>query len=333
MTLIQPVENKPLRYTRRELSILFILFIPMAVMIAINDHAPMLWKTTHPFTDAIDGVLKQEFPGPLVYRVFVPWLLESVHSIIPSISYVKFDFGLKIILLSGIFFAFYFYLKNFFSTIISLLSIFWLAILIDYSLSFFLGSNVFESSDLLNVLVLCLCLLFLFRRQWFLFNVILFLGMFNRETPFILLVPLFLMYHGKQIQLKHFLISVIVLIIPYVCLRLYIHPQGGQHFFFDFIQQNFPYPGNPENRFALKSLLRLSVLLGPLLILAWIKVKQKNNFLKNAGAAFLLLLPIHFLLGRVIESRLWMPAFVLLIPLAMDTIQSYALRENNSATD
>ena len=119
----------------------------------------------------------------------------------------------------------------------------------------------------------CTCTLsvlaFSIQKTMVLFNVILFLGMFNGNT-FHSLVPLFLMYHGKQIQLKHFLISVIVLIIPYVCLRLYIHPQGGQHFFW-FHSTKFSISRKSENRFALKSLLRLSVLLGPLLILAWIK--------------------------------------------------------------
>ena len=79
-------------------------------MIAINDHAPMLWKTTIPLPMRLMVFSNRNFQ-PFSLQGICSWLLESVHSIIPSISYVKFDFGLKIILLSGIFFAFYFYLK------------------------------------------------------------------------------------------------------------------------------------------------------------------------------------------------------------------------------
>ena len=67
---------------------------------------------------------------------------------------------------------------------------------------------------------------------------------------------------------------------------------------FDFIQQNFPYPGNPENRFKLKSLLRLSVLLGPLLILAWIKVKRKIIFFKMPVPHFAVFFRYIFFSGK-----------------------------------
>lgn len=146
--------------------------------------------------------------------------------------------------------------------------------------------------------------------------------MFNRETVLILLVPVMLGYFRSEYKFKVVLFTVLALVIPFVGIRLAIHPASGQHFLFDFIKQNFPYPGNPENLFALKSLFRFGILLGPVIILAAYKFRKKTPFLLRTGTAFILLLLLHFLVGRIIESRLWMPAFILLIPLALETIRT-----------
>ena len=307
---------------QKESAILLLLFFPAAIWIAINDHAPMLWKVTHPFSDAVFGVVNQEFPGPLVYRIMLPYTVSFLHDLFPMISYVKFDFGIKVMILSGIQFSFFRFLRNFFTGELSLLGVLWLDLFIDYCLSFFLGSNIFESADLMNILFMSLALQFLYKKNLPRFYFLLFIGMFNRETVLILLVPVMLGYFRSEYKFKVVLFTVLALVIPFVGIRLAIHPASGQHFLFDFIKQNFPYPGNPENLFALKSLFRFGILLGPVIILAAYKFRKKTPFLLRTGTAFILLLLLHFLVGRIIESRLWMPAFILLIPLALETIRT-----------
>src|SRR5206468_1414421 len=143
---------------RRQLLSVLLLFCTIAVLIALADRAPMHLEKPFPSVQLReqelsyqDGVMQRTLPGPYVYRIYIPYTVAALNTVVPSASPVEIDFFLKILILILCQFSFYRYLRLFFSSFIALTGVFILDILVAFSLSSIQGPSMIETSDLLNM--------------------------------------------------------------------------------------------------------------------------------------------------------------------------------------
>jgi len=159
-----------------------------------------------------------------------------------------------------------------------------------------------------------------YKNSFFTVCALLFIGMINRETPFLLLPIIFLF---NYINKKGFLRSVIAaasVLVPYLILHLVIQENTPRWLATEGITRNIPFIDESLTSTALLSTVRMILLIGPLLFLSIYRFKNQPQFLKIISSVVPLFIVVHYIFGTVIEARMWMPVFVLLIPLAIGTI-------------
>ncbi|MCI0697048.1 hypothetical protein L0337_34205 [candidate division KSB1 bacterium] len=320
------LDKIPIQSNRRHLALLLI-FAGAAVMICIIDRAPMHLQSRFPevriqgeFQEYLDGVVDQTLPGPYVYRIFVPYLIFSLHKSLPLINMLTWDFGLKILILVFCQLAFFNYLRSFFSGMAALAGVLWFDILIGVSLFHIQGPSVIETADLMNVLIFSLALLAIYRGRFILLCAVLFVGTFNRETTWILLPILFLREWFGPCSWRRLLVAVAVVALPYFSLRWLITSPTPIWFLTQDIRLNIPLLSPQHTWGALVANLHLLFLLGPLIVLGIYRFREHPVFLRIAASIAPLFIIIHYIVGSIRETRLWMPLYLLLIPLALDNL-------------
>jgi hypothetical protein len=319
MNLFKVIKPKPV--------MIFILFCSIAFLLAIADRAPIHLEKNCPcihFTEDMDnfirGVTQSTSHGPYVYRIFIPYLVAGIHSVIPFLSYVNIDLLLKIFFLILCQVTFFYYLRNFFPEIISLTGVFILDILLSFTFSSILGPSIGENNDLLNMAVFTLALISLYKNSFFFFMIILFIGTFNRETTWFLIPILFFNDLISKRKLYRTLFAFIAVAVPYFGLRMIIQPPVSDWFLFESLERNIPFLSSELTTSALIANAHTLFLLGPLIILSLINFKKNPNFLQAASYITPLFIILHYIFGSIIETRLWLPLFILLIPLSLTTL-------------
>lgn len=312
------------RGANRQQLVLVFFFLGAAAMIGIIDRAPLHLQSRFPetrfqeeFQEYLDGVVDRTLPGPYVYRVFVPYLLFILQKSIPFVHALMWDFGLKILILVSCQLVFFNYLRSFFSGMATLAGVLWFDILIAVSLFHIQGPSVIETADLMNVLIFSLALHAIYRGRFILLCLVLFVGTFNRETTWILLPILFLREWFNSRSWRRFLIVAAAVALPYFGLRWLIDSPSPIWFLTQDIQLNIPLVSLQHTWGALVANLHLIFLLGPLLMLGAYRFREHPVFLQIASAIAPVFIIIHYVVGSIRETRLWMPLYLLLIPLAL----------------
>ncbi len=308
-------------------------------MLSIIDRAPMHLQSRFPevqiqreFQEYLDGVVDQTLPGPYVYRFFVPYLIFTLHKSLPLINVLTWDFGLKILILTFCQLAFFNNLRSFYSGIAALAGVLWFDILTGVSLFHIQGPSVIETADLMNVLVFSLALHAIYRDRFILLCAVLFGGTFNRETTWILLPVLFLHEWFGRRSWRRFLIAGAAVALPYFGLRWLITSPTPIWFLTQDIRLNIPFLSPQHTWGALVANLHLIFLLGPLLVLGAYRFREHPAFLQIASSIAPLFIIIHYVVGSIREIRLWMPLYLLLIPLALDNLIKLLQNENELTT-
>ena len=315
----------------------YLLFVGVAFLTAIADRAPLHLETRFPqvqidgeFYDYQNGVVEKTLPGPFVYRVLIPYLYKLVTEITDKFSLITFDFALKVLLLTACQLAFFQYLRQFFAKLVALAGVLWFGFLISYSLSYIPGPSVIETIDIFNALVFCMALSLLLKDQLMPFCLLLVVGMMNRETPWILLPTVFL---GEWLGNRRFgrvLVVSLALAIPYFGLRFLIETPIPTWFTTHDLMFNIPFMSAEQSYKAIVANVHLLFLLGPLLIISAIRFREHPKFLQIAAAVVPLFVIVHYLFGSIIERRLWMPLYVLLLPLAVHNLSKMCSGETVS---
>lgn len=317
-------------------AVLIILFCSFAVLLAIADRAPLHLEKdcdcVHLRIDAdtyISGVIDQSSPGPYVYRVLTPYLVTGAHFIFPDLSLIDIDLILKIILLFLCQLFFYYYLKNFFSSLISIAGVFVLNILLSFTFSSIIGPSIGENADLLNLAIFILALNALNKNSFIYFLSLLFFRTFNRETTWFLVLILFLNdIHFKK-GIYRSALAFIAVAIPYVGLRLIIQPPISDWFNFEGLSKNIPFLSPETTSSALIANALTAFLILPLLIMSLLNFNRQPQFLKVVSYITPLFIIVHYLFGNIIETRLWIPLFALLIPLSLNTLSILLSNKTN----
>lgn len=306
-----------------------VLFGCLAGLLAIADRAPLHSDKRHPdvtiesdFYRYYNGVVERTLPGPYPYRVLVPGVIWILHGAAPFVSELTIDALFKVVLLWTIQIVFFQYVKRFLDPLPALAGVLWLDVLIGFSLAYVQGPSTSETMDLLNLLV---CLLFLFwleEQNWLKLVLLMAAGMVNRETP-LLLVPLVLIYDTwSKRGFKRTIVLGSTGSVVYLVIRVLIQPAGGEWVTTVGVPYNLPGidPGTSER--ALVGLVHILLLLGPLLVFAFMWFKEKPLPLRAAISTAPLLILVHYIFGTAIESRLWFPLYVFLIPPALLTLRT-----------
>jgi hypothetical protein len=306
---------------------LLFLFAGVAVMVCIIDRAPMHLQSRFPevrihaeFQEYLDGVVEQTLPGPYVYRIFVPYLIFILHKSLPLINMLRWDFGLQILILIFCQLVFFNYLRSFFSGMAAFAGVLWFDILIGVSLFHIQGPSVIETADLMNALIFSLALHAIYRDRLILLCAVLFLGTFNRETTWILLPILFLHEWFGRRSWQRFLVAVAAVALPYFGLRWLIASPTPIWFLTEDLRLNIPFLSSQHTWGALVANLHLIFLLGPLIVLGIHRFREHPVFLQIASSIAPLFILIHYIVGSIRETRLWMPLYLLLIPLALNNL-------------
>lgn len=303
------------------------LFSSFAVLLALADRAPMHLESRFTCVDLrtdvytyVNGVTEATSAGPYVYRVFIPYLAYGINSILPFISLVNLDLLLKIFFLIVCQLTFYYYLRNFFPDMLSLMGVFLMDILLGFTFSSIIGPSIGENADLLNLAVFILVLNALYKNKFLIVVVFLFIGTFNRETTLFLIPIIFMHDLILEKGLLRTVAALFAVAVPYIGLRLLINPPVADWFTFEALIKNIPFLSAEMTSSALIANFHVVFLLIPLIVLSLFNFKQHPQFLRIAAYITPLFILVHYLIGNIIETRLWIPLFMILIPLSVNSL-------------
>lgn len=308
-------------------ALLFLLFAGIAILVSLADRAPMDLESVFPdlnisqkFVYYWQGVIYRFFPGPYLYRILIPYSYWGINQI-THLNLITIDLFPKVILLIACQYSLLRYLGNFFEKTAALLGVFLFDSLLGYFLSFIKGPSIIETIDILNFLIVTLGLIALYRNNYLYLSALLFIGLLNRETPLILLPIAFI---HERIQYKKFHSSSRVLLISLIAFlspRIFLTSWADATWFnTGELHANLSFLFGEYSREAVMGNIRLAVLLGPFLLLGLYKFSEQPRFLRVASIAIPLLIVVHYFTGRIVETRLWIPLFPLLMPLTVNNL-------------
>ncbi|MBI4547703.1 MAG: hypothetical protein HY707_06980 [Ignavibacteriae bacterium] len=304
-----------------------ILFSSIAILLCIADRAPLHLKSRFPAVHLekesyayLDGVVNRTFPGPFVYRVLIPYTVHIAHSVFPLFDPLTIDFALKTIILMMCQVAFFLYLRNFFTDVHCLACVFLLDVLIGHSLAHFQGPSIIETVDLLNVFFFILALTFIYTNKSITLYITLFLASLNRETIWFVIIVIILHDQLTNRGILRSLLSLSVVSLSYFGLRLMIGMHEFDWFYIRGLVHNIPFISEEFTTRAIVGNLRLAVLLLPMMVIGIYQFKSHPQYLKIASSIIPVFIVAHYLVGIIIESRLWMPLFVVLVPLTINNL-------------
>ncbi len=308
---------------------LFLLFGSLACITVLGDRLPLHIDkrldsplVERDFYAYYSGMIHFSFAAPYGSRILVPFLVASLQRIVPA-SALTIDLIVKFALLIAVEYLFFRYLRFFFDGVAALAGVFLLIALTGFCLSFVLGPSVGETASLFDMLVFIMFLIAAYQGRFGAAFLILFIGMFNRETPLILLPMIFLRELRGERQWSRVILSMMALVIPYAALHLFLPlPAGGGWFLFDNVGQNLPFVEPSQNVRAVISNIHFLALVGPLVVLSGYRFSQQPSFLKTTAITIPFYVVAIYIVGAIIEGRLWLPLLIIVIPLSLHTLVS-----------
>jgi hypothetical protein len=203
---------------------------------------------------------------------------------------------------------------------LSMMGVFVLDVLLGFTFSSIIGPSIGENADLLNLAVFILVLNALYKNKFLIAAVFLFIGTFNRETTLFLIPIIFIHDLILKKGMLRTVTALIAVAIPFIGLRVIIHPTAADWFTFDALIKNIPFLSAETTSSALIANLHVIFLLVPLIVLSLMNFKRHDQFLRIAAYITPLFILVHYLIGNIIETRLWIPLFVILIPLSLNSL-------------
>lgn len=316
---------------------MIVLFIGIALLLEIGDRAPLHLDRRNPnppiasdFYRHYGSVLDGSIGGPYAYRLLVPWMTETVHWVLPSFSEIDIDAGLKTLILFLLQATFFWSLRRWFSSWVAFAGVLWMDVLVGYSLAYVLGPASGETTDLLNLLVFIIALDFMLDGGMARILTLFVIGMFNRETPLLLLPLVYVVDRAEGRNAVRTVCLLVGSVAVYLGLRIAVPAVGGGWFTVEGLAMNIPgYATGMEER-AIASIVHVLILLGPLFMLALPGFTRKPLIFRGSIVVAAALVLIHFAVATVIESRLWMPLYALLIPSSLHTLNNKFARNSSS---
>ena len=307
--------------------VLVFLFLGIAVILSLSDRTPLHpapadtpYTLEYLFNLYLDKAVHQDLPGPHAYRILVPYAVYGA-SRITSIPPLTVDFFFKVLVLTAMQVAFFRYLGRFFSVMPSLAGVVLLDVYCAAALGYPVGPSVIETSDILNVLVFSIALIAIFEKRLPLLLGTLLVGTVNRETTWLILplVALAEWRPGRRLAVTS--LAVLAVAVPYALVRWLIQSPSPDWWLTRDIAGNIPFLSGDLTLTALLANARVMLMLGPLVVPALYRFREHHPYHVLAAVIVPPFVVIHYMVGRIIEMRLWLPLLTVLIPLALDGIQ------------
>lgn len=310
-----------------------LIFLALASLLCIADREPLHIANSasgNPIETAFyfmyDGVrsgrLQGDELGPYVYRILVPQLLAALHAV-TGLAPLTLDLVLKLAALTSLQALAYAYLRAFFGATEALCGVLWLDAVSGYCLSFIPGPHITETSDILAACSMVACLLALHAGRHRVLLGLLLVSVCNRETCMLLLPAVFAHEWPRAGGVRRSLQATLAVLIPYLGLRLWI---GRRPWFAWTVATNIPGLASSSWK-AVVANVHVLLLLGPLLALGALGFARQSSFVRKSALIVPGYLLVHYLFGRVIENRLWLPLVPVLLPLAIGGLVQLRERE------
>lgn len=304
----------------------FSLFAGVAALLCFADRAPLhprnpdpAWDLEQQYTFYLGKAVAQELPGPHAYRILAPAAVQGA-ALLTGLPPLAADFVLKFLVILALQAVFYRYLGAFFDPLTSLCGVALLDLYVAAGLSYPVGPSVIETGDLFNVLVFAVALKALHDERTWLLLAALFVGTLNRETTWLILPAVYLAEAPRGRRVRISILATLMVAVPYLAVRLMVQSPSPDWWLMRDIGANIPFIAGEQTLSALAANLRFAVIFGPLFVLAFHRFREKQAFHRLATAIVPLYILVHYLFGKIIEVRLWVPLLVVLIPPALETL-------------
>lgn len=315
-------------------SIQSLFFCCMAILIAFIDKAPLQLDHrigTHYIEDGFyvmyNGILNNTMQAPYPYRFLMPYCIDVLSKIFHQ-SPINIAFCLNIVCLIVVLHLFAKYARTFLPAFLAFLTTLLLAFFITIVQTQIMGIIIIETQDIVNAVFLIVLLLLAYHEKWWLFGLVLAFSVLNRETNLILLAPYSWLLFKKN-KFKPLLFINVISIAVYIGIRIMIPVDQGDYPNFANLKTNFPGLDMAFFWKALEHNLHLFCMIFPVLLLAFWNFKSQNNQVKALLFITLPYLIIHYIMGTIIELRLFLPLIIVLLPITVNNLKTLFESEQN----
>jgi hypothetical protein len=248
------------------------------------------------------------FLTPIQYRLisyYLPELIHKVFHISLKLSYII----LRYIWVSLSLIIFHKYLKKWFNERIAHFGTLYFGIMFFWTIR----KNIENQSEPLNILLFVISLILIIDEKYYLLLITIIIGSFNKLT--IIFIPaIYFLYNYKRLNFWQLVFRTFLLFLPVfiICggLRYYFRKNPYQC---DLIQLSY-------NLSSIYNIAKPIILFNLFWILPFIKFRSKPIFFKRVFLIVPLFVLLHFLIGIVYETRLFLPLAPILIPMGLLTI-------------
>ena len=308
--------------------------VSLAGLVALADYFPHSLEPrfgSTKLTDDLENSLTMfrdgSIGGPFIYRVLIPWLGISFIDLFETSAVIVFSIGNFIFSFTALL-SMYFFAKNVKSTLVTLGSIFGLTLYMLFTQAQFQGITFVETQDALNLAVFLLGLSLLKNRSWWWLAILITLSIFNRESALFLLIPM-AYFSLKEKNWMPTIFATLGGISTYLILRLWIGNSGNDDWiWFDKISKNIPGLVAADWNIALKSNILVALYFSPLIALFLAGSRKIATFYKPVLLMSVLFIVVHYIVGTVMELRLFLPIIGILLPLAIENFEVKKHSEN-----
>lgn len=298
----------------------------IAILIALIDKLPLQLDQrigTHyvenGFYVTYNGILHNTMEAPYPYRFLVVKIVDFL-SCLWSISPIKVAVILNVIFIFLVLHTFTKYAEKFILPFNAFMATLILAFFILIIQAQFIGVIIIETQDILNALFFILLLILGNNQKWLYFGIVLAISITNRETTLILLLPFsYLLLSERKIKPLLWINSVGILV--YFAIRFLISVKKSDYPNFANLRTNFP--GLQSDYFfrALEHNLHLWVMILPVLFFAFMDFRNQEMKTKALILTAIPFLLIHYLMGSIMELRLFLPLIILLLPITLKNLK------------
>lgn len=287
----------------------------------------LYWETTIQLhTATIEMFVAGTANKPFAYRVLMPWLLGLVSGLNNIEDLKLVDVSLRVTTLFGTFLLLRFWLRYFVHPLLADVGPFLLGIILPWSFLFY------WPYDFSGLLLWTACLICLVQRKYVLYLLLFALSTLNRETAFFL-IGIFAATQWEKLGWRRTLqwtsAQFAVWLGIFISLRMLIHPIAGDpveiHMLDNFVYLTRGYGYGPFEHW-----LQLLSGLGFLWLLAPWRWAEKSTFLKRACWV----LPFHaaslFIVGRLVETRMWYEWIPIALAMSGQSLMAFAKQDASS---
>jgi len=322
-----------------EVKLFFLFYLPLTLIttyihLRFTDKFGYEWETfgrLNGHSAIISGIAF----APTQYRILMPFIAEFIHQII-DISIPTIYYLLRVMTTFLTLCLFHSYLKRWFDTPTALIGTLYLTASLPLSYMYWP-----YPSDMVNLIIFILGFIVIRDNKDNWLYPLLILGSLNHEMV-VFLILVYLFYHLGEMQVRKLIFRLLSYLATFSVIMFWLRLKYG--LLPNFMDNKVHLIGYPmwqfninlySNLFKSFSLthpaLFILLIFGFFWILAFLNMKKKPKFLVKSAWVIPFYLIIQFLGANFAETRIFLPLFLLLIPLGLWNLDSILIKSENRA--